>query len=79
MMVTSIISSSQVRTYGEPRCRYAAMENVKRFQTPMDIVSKIPAKKTNAAQTVILLILGKGKLNFRKKTILATLIRVLHC
>jgi len=54
------------------------MENVKRFQTPMDIVSKIPAKKTNAAQTVILLILGKGKLNFTK-TILATLIRVLHC
>ncbi|MDW0222198.1 MAG: hypothetical protein QOC40_03660 [Nitrososphaeraceae archaeon] len=55
------------------------MENVKRFQTPMDIVSKIPAKKTNAAQTVILLILGKGKLNITKKTILAALIRVLHC
>ncbi len=58
------------------RCRYASMENVKWFQTTMDIVSKTPAKKMNATQTVILLILRKGKLNFTKKAILATLIRM---
>ena len=53
------------------------MENVKWFQTTMDIVSKITAKKTNVTQTVTLLILRKGKLRSTKKTILATLIRIM--